>query len=65
MKTLATLSNLTVGQTFKLNTKKTYLRLHVYVVLENNNGVVKYALNGLDKFNQTTTSNGNQKVILN
>lgn len=65
MKNLATLSTLTAGQTFKLNTKQTYLRLHVYVVLENNNGVVKYALNGLDKFNQTTISNGNQKVILN
>lgn len=65
MKNLVILSDLTVGQTFKLNTKQTYLRLHVYVVIENNNGVVKYALNGADKYNQTTTTNGNQKVILN
>lgn len=65
MKNLVTLSSLTVGQTFKLNTKQTYLKLHVYVVLENKNGMVKYALNGVDKYNQTTTTNGNKKVILN
>lgn len=65
MKALTILSNLSVGQKFKLNTKQTCLKLHVYIVVENKNGVVKYALNGVDKYNQITTTKGNKKVILN
>ena len=65
MKNLVALETLKVGQTFKLNTNQTYLKLHIYEVLENNNGVVKYALKGLDKYSQTTTCNGKNKVILN
>lgn len=57
------LKNLQVGDRFKLKTNRFYLRHHIYQVIENSGGVVKYAFAGQDQYNQKTTTSGQESVF--
>lgn len=56
------LKTLSVGQKFKLDTKRFYLRHHTYQVLEMGDKII-YGFAGVDKYNQRTITSGNELVI--
>lgn len=58
-----TLNKLQIGDTFKLITKRYYVKNHIYKVSDNKMGVVKYVFAHVDPFKQETITNGKEYVI--